>query len=143
MRAFDAPSGWGWISRALHWTMAALILFQLGFGLWMTRFVPDLLQDRHPARRLVLAAVSEFEVDAAPRVLRLNLDDPALAAGRLLHRRRHPVEPGGNRSVVRPTRCCSSWSTPAASNTAAKSTCPPVGGGGDFWKTDWVGEGVL
>jgi cytochrome b561 len=43
MRAFDAPSGWGWISRTLHWAMAALILFQLGYGLWMTRFVPDLL----------------------------------------------------------------------------------------------------
>ena len=28
---------------ALHWTMAALILFQLGFGLYMVRFVPDLL----------------------------------------------------------------------------------------------------
>lgn len=43
MRAFDRPSGWGWVSRALHWAMAALILFQLGLGLWMTRFVPDLL----------------------------------------------------------------------------------------------------
>ena len=42
MRALDAPTGWGWVTRALHWTMAALILFQLGFGLWMTR-VPDLL----------------------------------------------------------------------------------------------------
>ena len=40
MRALDAPAGWGWVSRALHWAMAALILFQLGFGLWMTRVVP-------------------------------------------------------------------------------------------------------
>ena len=30
------------MTRLLHWGMAALILFQLGFGLWMTR-VPDLL----------------------------------------------------------------------------------------------------
>jgi cytochrome b561 len=43
MRTLDGPSGWGWVSRALHWAMAALILFQLGFGLWMTRFVPDLI----------------------------------------------------------------------------------------------------
>ena len=43
MRAGDGPSGWGWVSRVLHWSMAALILFQLGFGLWMTRLVPDLL----------------------------------------------------------------------------------------------------
>jgi cytochrome b561 len=43
MRAFDATSGWGWVSRALHWSMAALILFQLGLGLWMTRLVQDLL----------------------------------------------------------------------------------------------------
>ena len=43
MRARDSAAGWGWVSRLLHWAMAALILFQLGFGLWMTR-VPDLLQ---------------------------------------------------------------------------------------------------
>ncbi len=42
-RAFDGPARWGWVSRALHWTMAALILFQLGFGLYMTQFVPDVL----------------------------------------------------------------------------------------------------
>ena len=33
----DSPSRWWPVSRALHWTMAALILFQLGLGLWMTR----------------------------------------------------------------------------------------------------------
>jgi cytochrome b561 len=44
MPARDSAAGWGWISRLLHWSMAALILFQLGLGLWMTRFVPDLLQ---------------------------------------------------------------------------------------------------
>lgn len=38
----DGAAGWGWVTRALHWTMAALIVFQLGLGLWMTR-VPDLL----------------------------------------------------------------------------------------------------
>jgi cytochrome b561 len=43
MRARDGPGGWGSVSRALHWLMAALVLFQLGFGLWMTRAVPDLL----------------------------------------------------------------------------------------------------
>ena len=44
MRAFDSAAGWGWVTRALHWTMAAVILFQLGFGLYMVQAVPDLLQ---------------------------------------------------------------------------------------------------
>jgi cytochrome b561 len=43
LRTLDSVAGWGWVTRALHWAMAGLILFQLGFGLWMTRFVPDLL----------------------------------------------------------------------------------------------------
>jgi cytochrome b561 len=43
MLARDSAAGWGWVSRTLHWTMAALILFQLGFGLYMTQAVPDLL----------------------------------------------------------------------------------------------------
>lgn len=43
MRARDSATGWGWVSRVLHWAMAALILFQLGFGLAMTR-VSDLLE---------------------------------------------------------------------------------------------------
>ena len=42
MHACDSPDGWGWVSRALHWAMAVLIVFQLGFGLYMTR-VPDLI----------------------------------------------------------------------------------------------------
>lgn len=42
-RAFDSAAGWGWVTRTLHWTMAALILFQLGFGLYMIR-IGDLLQ---------------------------------------------------------------------------------------------------
>jgi len=43
MRAFDSVAGWGSVTRLLHWTMAALILFQLGFGLYMVQAVPDLL----------------------------------------------------------------------------------------------------
>ena len=42
MPARDSAAAWGWVSRLLHWAMAGLILFQLGFGLYMTR-VPDLL----------------------------------------------------------------------------------------------------
>lgn len=37
MRARDSARGWGWVTRTLHWLMAALILFQLGYGLYMTR----------------------------------------------------------------------------------------------------------
>jgi cytochrome b561 len=44
MPAFDSAAGWGWVTRLLHWSMAALILFQLGFGLYMIQFVPDLLR---------------------------------------------------------------------------------------------------
>jgi cytochrome b561 len=42
--ALDSEAGWGAVSRLLHWSMAALIVFQLGLGLYMTRFVPDLLE---------------------------------------------------------------------------------------------------
>lgn len=37
-----APAGWGPVARTFHWTLAGLILFQLGLGLWMTQFTPDL-----------------------------------------------------------------------------------------------------
>ncbi len=43
MQTLDSAAGWGWVSRLLHWAMAALILFQLGYGLYMVQFVPDLL----------------------------------------------------------------------------------------------------
>jgi cytochrome b561 len=42
VRLRDSSVGWGIVTRLLHWGMAALILFQLGLGLWMTR-TPDLL----------------------------------------------------------------------------------------------------
>ena len=42
MRLRDSSGGWGAVTRLLHWGMAALILFQLGLGIWMTR-APDLL----------------------------------------------------------------------------------------------------
>jgi len=37
VRLGDSATRWGPVSRALHWAMAGLILFQLGLGLWMTR----------------------------------------------------------------------------------------------------------
>lgn len=37
----DSVSRWGIVSRLLHWGIAALILFQLGLGLVMTRLVDD------------------------------------------------------------------------------------------------------
>jgi cytochrome b561 len=42
VRLGDSAAGWGLVTRALHWTMAALLLFQLGLGVTMVR-VPDLL----------------------------------------------------------------------------------------------------
>jgi cytochrome b561 len=44
MCARDSGTVWGWVTRVLHWSMAAVILFQLGFGLYMVQAVPDLLQ---------------------------------------------------------------------------------------------------
>ncbi|HUF86544.1 MAG TPA: cytochrome b [Thermohalobaculum sp.] len=37
----NTPTGWGWPARLLHWLMAALILFQIGLGLWMVNAVAD------------------------------------------------------------------------------------------------------
>lgn len=39
----DSASGWSLPTRLLHWTMAGLIFFQIGLGVWMTNFVPDLI----------------------------------------------------------------------------------------------------
>lgn len=42
--ARDGAQGWGWVTRAFHWTLAALILFQLSLGVRMTYFTPDLAE---------------------------------------------------------------------------------------------------
>lgn len=44
MRIRNDGSSWGWPARALHWGMAALILFQIGLGVWMANFTPDLIE---------------------------------------------------------------------------------------------------
>ena len=41
MRLRDSAEGWGWASRLLHWAMAGLILFQLGFGVYIVQVVGD------------------------------------------------------------------------------------------------------
>ena len=33
----DDGTQWGVVTRVLHWTIASLVLFQLGLGVWMTR----------------------------------------------------------------------------------------------------------
>ncbi len=43
MRARNSAESWGWVARTLHWSMAALILFQLGLGVYMSNFVDDLI----------------------------------------------------------------------------------------------------
>ncbi len=45
MRARNGPAGWGWVSRLLHWVMAAVVLFELGLGLRMANFTPDPLEE--------------------------------------------------------------------------------------------------
>jgi cytochrome b561 len=44
MRARNTGRSWGWVSRALHWGMAALVLFQLGLGATMVWLVSDPLR---------------------------------------------------------------------------------------------------
>jgi len=44
VQAGNSATSWGWVARLIHWIMAALILFQLGFGIWMVNFVPDLIR---------------------------------------------------------------------------------------------------
>jgi len=41
MQTTNTTSSWGWPARLLHWSIAAIILFQLGLGLYMTDFVSD------------------------------------------------------------------------------------------------------
>lgn len=38
----DTAFGWGLATRLLHWAMAGIILFQIGLGVWMANFVPNL-----------------------------------------------------------------------------------------------------
>lgn len=44
MGAANTAASWGWVARLIHWVMAALIVFQLGLGVWMTAFTPDLIE---------------------------------------------------------------------------------------------------
>jgi cytochrome b561 len=44
IRLRDGQGGWGLVTRGLHWLVAALILLQIGLGVWMTRIEPDLLR---------------------------------------------------------------------------------------------------
>ncbi len=38
----NTRTGWGWPARLLHWGMAALVLYQIGLGVWMSNAVEDL-----------------------------------------------------------------------------------------------------
>jgi cytochrome b561 len=42
----DTAAGWGLLTRLLHWTMAALVLFMLGLGFYMVQIEDDLV-DRY------------------------------------------------------------------------------------------------
>lgn len=43
MRLGNTEHSWGALARLLHWSVAAMILFLLGLGVWMTHFVDDTL----------------------------------------------------------------------------------------------------
>ena len=40
----NTTTGWGWLARLLHWTIAAIILFMLGLGVYMTQIVTDVFE---------------------------------------------------------------------------------------------------
>lgn len=44
MRLRDSDRTWGWVTRFLHWTMAGIIFFMLGLGIYMANFVKDPLE---------------------------------------------------------------------------------------------------
>ncbi|MAS42480.1 MAG: cytochrome B [Rhodobacteraceae bacterium] len=44
MRLRNTEAAWGWPARAFHWATAAVILFLLGLGIWMTDFVTDIYE---------------------------------------------------------------------------------------------------
>jgi cytochrome b561 len=52
MRLRDSSAGWGWMTRVLHWSMAALILLQLGFGAYIVQVVRDDLLTRFALTQL-------------------------------------------------------------------------------------------
>lgn len=44
MKLFNTLNSWGWLARLFHWSMAAIILYMLGLGIYMSEFVNDLFE---------------------------------------------------------------------------------------------------
>ncbi|WP_424932826.1 cytochrome b [Amaricoccus macauensis] len=44
MQTMNTHESWGWIARLLHWAIAGVILFQLGWGIYMSEFVSDVFR---------------------------------------------------------------------------------------------------
>lgn len=42
MSLFNSPTHFGWVSRALHWTVAILVIFMLGLGTYIAQMTPSL-----------------------------------------------------------------------------------------------------
>lgn len=82
MQARNTTKSWGWVTRLLHWTMAGLILFQLGLGYYMMNILTDLiaqfrLTQTHKSWGFVVFALALLRV-----VWRLfNRQTPALPEG--------------------------------------------------------------
>ncbi|MGB0506328.1 MAG: cytochrome b [Pikeienuella sp.] len=38
----NSADSWGWLARLLHWTIAGIVLFLLGLGIYMTRIMPEM-----------------------------------------------------------------------------------------------------
>jgi cytochrome b561 len=44
VRLADTERSWGWVTRAIHWVMAGLVLYQLGVGVYMANLLDDLVR---------------------------------------------------------------------------------------------------
>ena len=93
MRARNTAASWGWVARLLHWTMAGLILFQLGLGLYMVELTPDLLErfrltQLHKGWGIVIFALALIRLGWRLSTARIPRCRPRPRAGRCGRRRR-------------------------------------------------------
>ncbi len=94
MPAHNSHKSFGWVSRALHWMMALMILGMLGFGTYLGRMEPALsnlwLYGLHKSFGITLLAlallrISWHRVSPPPASLTADIPDWQIRAARLTH----------------------------------------------------------
>ena len=61
----NTTTGWGWLARLLHWSIAGIILFLLGLGYYMTEIVTDVFE-QFPLFQIVFVLHSGFTLQHPP-----------------------------------------------------------------------------